>query len=378
VERQTRRAVLGTMGAALSGWAAIGRGAPVAPVAPVDLLGLPAPATARGARRRLLDVVSVGSRLVAVGDFGLILASDDGGAHWQQQQSPIAVMLTATWFNDSLHGWAVGHDGIILATEDGGRRWRRQLDGQSINQQMLQAATAQLEKARAEPPGKVPQELLDNLEDRLADAEAAVQAGPSRPLLGLRFVDARTGFVVGSYGQLLHTTDAGQTWNYIGDRLNNDTGLHLNRITLAPSGALYIAAEGGTVFRSDDQGQHWTRIRVGYNGQLYGLVALNDGLLAYGFNGRLFRSDAQGQRWATLPAPTGKSLVQGTRLPDGRLLLASQSGELLLGDARAETFRRQASGNAELSGMTVMPGSSHVVTVGGLGARVTALNLSAT
>ena len=70
--------------------------------------------------------------------------------------------------------------------------------------------------------------------------------------------------------------------------------------------------------------------------------------------------------------------MQGLRLPDGRVLLASQSGELLLGDARAETFRRLASGNAELSGMTVMPGSSQVVTVGALGARVTTLNLSST
>ena len=375
MEKQTRRAVLGTMGAALAGWSAIGR---CAPAGPVDLLGLPAPATARGARRRLLNVVSVGTRLVAVGDFGLILSSDDAGARWDQLPSPVAVMLTAVWFNDTLHGWAVGHDGIILATGDGGRHWQRQLDGRSINQQMLEAANAQLERAQTQPPGKVPQELLDNLEDRVADAEAAVQAGPSRPLLGLRFVDAHTGFVVGSYGQLLHTTDAGRTWKYIGDRLSNDTGLHLNHITLAPSGALYIAAEGGTVFRSDDQGQHWTRVRVGYNWQLYGFVALNDGLLAYGFNGRLFRSDAQGQRWTALPSPTGKSLVQGLRLPDGRVLLASQSGELLLGDARAETFRRLASGNAELSGMTVMPGSSQVVTVGALGARVTTLNLSST
>lgn len=313
-----------------------------------------------------------------MGDFGLILTSDDAGASWQQQPSPVAVMLTAAWFNDTLHGWAVGHDGIILATADGGRHWQRQLDGRPINQQMLESAEAQLDRARAKPPGKVPQELLGNLEDRVADAQAAVQAGPSRPLLGLRFVDALTGFVVGSYGQLLHTTDAGQTWKYIGDRLDNDAGLHLNRITLAPSGALYIAAEGGTVFRSVDRGQHWTRLRVGYNGQLYGFVALNDGLLAYGFNGRLFRSDAQGQRWTALHSPTGKSLVQGTRLPDGRVLLASQSGELLLGDARAETFRRQASGNAELAGMTAMPGSSHVVTVGALGARVTTLYLSPT
>lgn len=375
MKTQTRRTVLGTMGAALVGWATTGR---CVPAGSVDLLGLSAPTTARGARRRLLDVVSVGTRLVAVGDFGLILSSDDGGARWEQQPSPVAVMLTAVWFNDALHGWAVGHDGVILSTENGGRHWQRRLDGRSINQQMLEAAHAQLETAQTRPRGKVPQDLIDNLEDRVADAQAAVQAGPSRPLLDVRFVDARTGFVVGSYGQLLRTTDAGRTWKYIGDRLDNDTGLHLNQITLSSSGELYIAAEGGTVFRSDDQGQHWTRVRVGYNGQLYGFVTLNDGWLAYAFNGRLFRSDAQGQRWTALPSPTGKSIVQGMRLPDGRVLLASQSGELLLGDARAETFRRQASGNAELSGMTVMPGSSHVVTVGALGARVTTLNLSFT
>lgn len=335
--------------------------------AALDLLLLPAPGTGHAAGKLLLDVVHSGSRLVAVGEFGLIVVSDDGGKTWTQSSSPTSVMLTATWFNDERTGWAVGHDGVVLATVDGGKRWIRQLDGAAINEQMLKAAQARLEEGKARAGGtEKDRELSEQAEDRLADAVAATEAGPSRPLLGVRFTDARTGFVVGSYGQLMRTDDAGKTWTYIGNRLPNPVGLHLNGIELGKQGEIYIAAEAGVVFRSLDHGQTWTRADLGYNGQLYGVMTTPSVVLAYGFRGHVFRSVDGGTTWSAVASGSNKSIVHAAVLRDGRIVLATQGGEILLGDQAGQSFAQLPLGLAgkELSGFVIGNDGVSFITVG--------------
>jgi photosystem II stability/assembly factor-like uncharacterized protein len=63
---------------------------------------------------------------------GLILATRDGGAHWETH-SPVGQTpaLNALACTDAEHAWAVGDDGLILATRDGGRSWQRQESGTS-------------------------------------------------------------------------------------------------------------------------------------------------------------------------------------------------------------------------------------------------------
>jgi photosystem II stability/assembly factor-like uncharacterized protein len=59
-----------------------------------------------------------------VGEFGVILASDDGGLTWHQQKAPIESTLFGVHFTDPQHGWAVGIDAVIIHTEDGGQTWQ--------------------------------------------------------------------------------------------------------------------------------------------------------------------------------------------------------------------------------------------------------------
>jgi photosystem II stability/assembly factor-like uncharacterized protein len=61
----------------------------------------------------------------AVGEFGTILATADGGRTWRQQRSPVDSTLFGTHFADAERGWAVGLDGVILHTTDGGSTWRQ-------------------------------------------------------------------------------------------------------------------------------------------------------------------------------------------------------------------------------------------------------------
>lgn len=58
------------------------------------------------------------------GEFGIILASTDGGLTWHQQPTPVESTLFGVRFIDAKRGWAVGVDSVILDTEDGGATWR--------------------------------------------------------------------------------------------------------------------------------------------------------------------------------------------------------------------------------------------------------------
>src|SRR5687768_9473515 len=54
----------------------------------------------------LLDLAFAGQRLVAVGERGHVMLSDDHGATWRQAKSvPTRVLLTAVFFVDSEYGW---------------------------------------------------------------------------------------------------------------------------------------------------------------------------------------------------------------------------------------------------------------------------------
>ena len=51
---------------------------------------------------------------------GAILATSDGGIHWQTQKSGTDEALLGVAFPDATHGWVVGWWGTILATSTGG------------------------------------------------------------------------------------------------------------------------------------------------------------------------------------------------------------------------------------------------------------------
>ncbi|WP_220476874.1 WD40/YVTN/BNR-like repeat-containing protein [Massilia cavernae] len=84
-------------------------------------------------RQVLLAAAQAGTRVVAVGERGLVVLSDDAGASWRQARAvPVSTTLTAVSFRSAQLGWAVGHGGVVLHTRDGGDTWTRQADGASL------------------------------------------------------------------------------------------------------------------------------------------------------------------------------------------------------------------------------------------------------
>jgi photosystem II stability/assembly factor-like uncharacterized protein len=322
-----------------------------------DPLQTPARMSARAPKAMLTAMALAGQRTVAVGERGIILVRDGGDkADWQQAKVPVSVTLTDVAFANGRDGWAVGHDGVILSTNDGGAQWTTRFDGNKANALMLADAKAAVEKARA-AGASAGNTALDDAENALGDIEAAAKFGPSRPLLGVWFRDAKTGYAVGAYGQAFRTTDGGANWNSMGAGLPNPEGLHYNAIAGGPGNMLAIAGEGGYIYRSLDGGDKWQRIETGYSGQLYGVMFTGRGMLAYGFGGRVFRSEDGGATWRETPAVTKKSLVGGG-MQGSSIVLAAQDGALLRSDDDGASFRVVHQGDAvPTSGMLVLNGT---------------------
>ena len=233
------------------------------------------------ARSLLADADAAGPRVVAVGQRGHILVSDDGGASWKQARVPVRALLTAVHMHDRKTGWAVGHDAVILRTDDGGDNWR-----------LLHRA---------------PEE--------------------ERPLLDVWFRDEDTGFAVGAYGYFLATGDGGRTWK---PRAVSADDFHLNEIVPAGERRLFMAAEAGVAYRSDDGGETWRELPSPYTGSWYGALVLDGGrLLLHGLRGHLFRSDDAGESWTRVETGTTATLTDAARLPDGAVLITGLEGILL-------------------------------------------------
>jgi photosystem II stability/assembly factor-like uncharacterized protein len=276
-------------------------------------------------RSLLLDAAIAGDNLVAVGERGHVLISADAGSTWTQSEVPTRATLTGVFFHDRNLGWAVGHDAVILRTIDGGVTWKR------------------------------------------------VHWAPDEetPLLDVWFADAETGYAIGAYGSYYVTTDGGETWDLepIGD-----DDFHLNQIASAGEDRLYLAAEAGQVYRSDDAGESWTELTSPYVGSFFGVLPLEDEtVLLFGLRGHLFRSEDAGETWTEIETGTIGMLNAGVRLADDTIVIVGLSGVILVSSDGGHTFELHQQADRSGMQMVVEAGEGNLLLVGEFGVRLRSL-----
>lgn len=319
------------LGACLLGHLAATVAAPV-PAA----LERPALMTTRAPQAVLQAAARAGERLVAVGERGIVLVSDDQGGQWRQVPTPTSVGLTAVQFVDAQHGWVVGHGATVLATNDGGNTWQRRFDG-------VQAARLLHEAARA--AGR---------EADVIETQRWIDEGADKPLLDVHFTDHQHGWVVGAYNMAFATEDGGQTWQPVTHRLDNPKSLHL--YTLRARGDTWlIAGEQGLVLLSSDRGRTFRRLRLPYQGSFFTAECLGEhDLLVAGLRGNAWRSRDGGATWRPLTGAPPANLTATAVNDQGQVLLASQAGVVLA--VQGEALVPVAEGLSLLNGLLALRG----------------------
>ena len=295
-------------------------------------------------RSLLLDLAWAGKRIFAVGERGHILHSADAGKSWTQVPVPTSSNLTAVYFADEKNGWAVGHAETIVRTQDGGESWQ-----------------------------------LVHFEPENA-----------QPLLDVCFTDASRGVAVGAYGMIYTTADGGAVWSQVPftpaplpgaarvepapDDMEAEVDLgfefHLNAIARGPPGRLYLGAEAGRLFRSDDDGAHWRELPSPYDGSFHGILPLEgDALLAFGLRGNLYRSEDGGTKWTAIPTGTTVLLNSGARIDERTVVIAGMAGVLLISRDGGRSFELTQQADRKAISAVLPSGDGELIVAGESGVR---------
>lgn len=295
-----------------------------------DVLDTPAKESVLAAKSLLNGVASAGKRMVAVGQRGHIVYSDDQGKSWRQASVPVSSDLLAVTFPSPQKGWAVGHDGVVLHTADGGANWVKQLDGHGAGKMMAAYYTRQTAPGEFGTP-----EQSAALAD---EAGRLAKQGAENPFLDVWFADDNTGFIVGAFNLIFRTADGGKNWEPWFHRTDNPNRMHLYGVRQV-GGALYISGEQGLALRLDEAAKRFTAMDTGYRGTFFGVNGSKDAVVLFGLRGNAYRSIDGGKQWQKIETGlqdgiTGSAICGGTRL-----VLVSQSGRMLASDDAGENFR---------------------------------------
>lgn len=261
----------------------------------------------------LLSVARAGERLVAVGDRGIVLLSDDRGQHWREVRSGTDELLTEVIFTTPKDGWAVGQDATILHSIDGGANWQTQ---------------------HAKPGG-----------DTALFSIAAV--APNHLI------------ATGAYALAFETLDGAQ-WNTV-SLPSMDEDYHLNCVA-ARGEDVIMTGEAGHAFLRHAGG--WAAIPVPYDGSQFGCLAEPDGrVYSFGLRGSLFSLAPGETKWQRIDTGISQSLFGGANLANGHVALVGGNGLVAIFDPASGALTKLHSGTgATLSGVVEAAGEKLIVT----------------
>ncbi len=329
------------------------------------------------AKSLLLDIVKTDYGYFAVGDRGHVLRSDDGLSWTQLKIDTRSTLTSIASVGDRL--WVAGHDGVIFYSADRGTSWTRQRT--------------------------VPWTLDDT------------NPAHGVPILDVYFADENNGFAIGAFSLLLRTSDGGATWDlqslsgepaaadsandasadkpaadesaagadeswtFSDDELELDDEVdpHLNAIAGSPNGILFIAGERGALFRSRNGGVTWSKLKLPYEGSMFGLVSWNENqIMAFGLRGNVFESFDGGQNWQQVKSGTSSTLMGGISLPNGGAVIVGNGGVVLQRPDRRtpfaiKTFQTDSGETPVLSGVTTTADNT-LVLIGEKGAETLRTN----
>jgi photosystem II stability/assembly factor-like uncharacterized protein len=290
----------------------------------------------------------------AVGYWGTMLRSQDGGRSFAPVATPTRDTLFGVSFADERNGWVVGAYGLILRSRDGGATWTKQGvtltdelgEQRALDSHLFGVAAVGPDEAWAvgdsgvilhstdgETWARVPvsQEVLadDNLPERIWNA--------------VRFTDPQHGYIAGEFATTLRTSDGGATW--VGRREIRGAADDLYLYALSASSTERALASGlaGRVLVSEDGGSVWESRSIDTTAGLFG-AAFRDGLgVVVGDRGVLFATTDAGRAWASPRRPKLFNWLAGAALGgDSVVLVVGENGLVLRSEDGGASFTRVA------------------------------------
>lgn len=316
-----------------------------------DVLDIPAAMSGMAVKSLFNGIARAGNRLVSVGERGHIIISDDQGKSWTQVRVPVSSDLIAVSFPTPQKGWAVGYDGVVLHSSDGGATWIKQFDGRAAVQVMI--------AYYGEHPDKDISETVQRF----------VAEGKNELFLDVCFENETTGYIVGAFNLIFQTTDGGKNWVPWNHRIKNPDNYHLFAIRRLEQG-LFISGERGLLQKFDSKTGKFRALPVPYNGTFFGIIGKPGVVIAFGLRGNVFVSRNGGDSWKKVESGTEISLMGGTVIEDGRIVLVSATGQVLMSNDNGASFKLIKSDNLLPATAVIAADKQKLVLVGQLGVQL--------
>lgn len=273
----------------------------------------------------ILGVARAGARVVAVGEQGVVLLRDAPGAPLRQALAvPVDATLTAVDFIDARHGWAVGQWGVILATTDGGEHWQQQRIDIDTDRPLFAVHFFDAEHGVAVGLWSL---VLTTADGGRTWSEREIEPPPDSRradlnLLGL-FADAQgTLYATGERGMVLKSADQGASWHYLptGYKGSFWAGIALD------DGSLLVGGMRGSVYRSADGGMSWTAVDSGGKHSITGFARQGPDVVAVGLEGFVAVSHDNGRSFSAQRRDDRLALTAAIADGKGHWLFGSRSG----------------------------------------------------
>jgi photosystem II stability/assembly factor-like uncharacterized protein len=211
----------------------------------------------------------------AVGENGTILKTKDGGINWLAQKSGIYYWLNSVFFIDENTGFAVGENGAILKTIDGGVNWSCKNSGTTNYLMSVYFPEPQIGYA------------VGSTLCKTTDGGETWKNLNTSGFHSLFFINANIGYLVGSSGSIVKTTNGGINWvSQISGTTNN-----LNSVFFSDPNTGYIVGDEGTILKTSNGGFNWT-LQTDPSSQWLGSVCFPDPNIGYiiGANGTILKT----------------------------------------------------------------------------------------
>lgn len=262
--------------------------------------------------------------IVTVGNFGVIVVSNDGGQSWQRHKlEPQPTLIDITHCPDgSLVALAM--EGQVWLSRDNGDSWtERDLGTTEVPQALTCDPTGKLWVVGSYSTVLNSSDLGSNWEIHSFDEDMIFSH--------VQFFSASDGLATGEFGTLILTRDGGRSW----------AKTEPIPAEFYPMASLFLDMEhgwvaglNGTVFHTADGGKTWVKQESDSSAPLYTLTQSGEQIYAAGDFGTLLEYQVQDNnengRWVQSSITIGsRSFIRAVQaLPTGALLVGGGAGVL--------------------------------------------------
>jgi photosystem II stability/assembly factor-like uncharacterized protein len=290
----------------------------------------------------------------AVGNYGAIYHTADGGRTWEPRDSGTKSPLFSIDFADAEHGWVVGRSGEILATSDAGKTWKPQKTPIADRKHFFRVRAIDARQAWAVGDWGAIAVTIDGgatWTDRSLPT-LAIFPPETRPdrneklvledvvLYDVAWPDARHGYIAGEFATFLATSDGGATWT----KRTMPTEKTIFGLAFRSPEEGWAVGIDGLVLHTTDGGRSW-QVQHGNpepatidelaftdalkNPGMYGIAVADDTAIVVGDTGTLLISTDRGRTWTrrVLPEPDRFAWLRDVSLvPGARGVLVGAKG----------------------------------------------------